>query len=627
MARWTVQDAAELYGIPGWGLGLFGVNEAGHVTVQAGQRELDLSALADDLVARGIEPPILVRITDLLKARIDALAGAFGRAMAEHEYRGRFRGVYPVKVNQQRHVVEAVVRHSRPHHLGLECGSKPELMVVLAELDDPDAVIICNGYKDAGYIEMALIARKLGRDCVVVIEQMAELPLVLQAADRLGIEPSIGVRAKLYSPGAGHWKASTGSESKFGLGAEELVAAVRTLKQAGRLDALQLLHYHLGSQISSVRRIRDAAQEAARTYVELRRLGAPMGILDVGGGLGIDYDGSRTDFASSMNYDLDEYARTVVSVTGQVCDEAGVQHPILVTESGRATVAHCAALIVPVLDVVRRPETVSRELAKLKTDSVLELLEIERTVSDGNPHEVWHRASAVRERVSHRFNLGLSTLEERAAVEAHLWAIGRELIEQLGDDDLPEDLEGLPRQLADTYYCNFSVFQSVLDSWAVSQVFPVLPLHRLDERPGRRGVLADITCDSDGRIDRFPDLRDTKTALELHEPRPGEPYYLGIFLVGAYQEILGDLHCLFGATNTVQVCCDEGAVGYRVESFVPGDRTRDVLRCVQYDHEALLDRMRDAVERAIDAGTLEGDDGARLLRNYREGLAGYTYLE
>ena len=626
MARWTVEDAAELYSIPGWGLGLFGVNQEGHVTVNTDGRELDLSMLADDLVARGIEPPILVRLTDVLKARIDALAGAFGRAMSQEEYKGRFRGVYPVKVNQQRHVVEAVVRLSRPHHLGLECGSKPELMVVLAELDDPEAVIICNGYKDREYLEMALIARKLGRDCIIVIEQAAELPLVLEIAGRLGIRPALGVRAKLYSPGAGRWKASAGSGSKFGLNAEELVSLVRTLKKADQLDALQLLHYHLGSQISSIRRIRDAAQEAARTYVELRRLGAPMGILDVGGGLGIDYDGSRTDFASSMNYDLDEYARTVVSITAQVCDEAKVEHPILVTESGRATVAHSSVLIVPVMDVGRRPVTVSPQLAKFQSDSVQELRDLQKELSGRNPQEVWHRATAVRQKVSQLFALGLSTLEERAAVEAYLWSIGRKLLRRFDPEDLPEDLETLPRRLADTYYCNFSVFQSVPDSWAISQIFPVVPLARLDERPMRRGVLADVTCDSDGRIDKFADLRDIKSALELHELKKDEPYYLGIFLVGAYQEILGDLHNLFGDTNAVHVSSADTARGYRVDSYVEGDRTSEVLRYVQYDHEVLLDRMRQAVERAIDAGTLEVKEGAVLLRNYRAGLAGYTYL-
>jgi arginine decarboxylase len=627
MERWTVEDAAELYCVPGWGLGLFGVNAAGHVVVRANDSEIDLKLLTDDLVARGIEPPILIRLTDVLRARIDALALAFRRAIEGEEYRGRFRGVFPIKVNQQRHVVEAVVRLSRPHHLGLECGSKPELMVVLAEMDDPEALIICNGYKDAEYIEMAMIARKLGRNCVIVIEQPDELEQVLSIADRLGISPLLGLRAKLDSPGAGRWKASAGPGSKFGLNAEDLVGTVSRLREAGELAGLRLLHYHLGSQISSIRRIRDAIHEAARTYVELRRLGAPMGILDVGGGLGIDYDGSRTDFASSMNYDLDEYARTVVTTTAQVCDDTGFEHPDIVTESGRATVAHSSVLVTPVLGVSQRPQEVAGPLAELRSDAIDELIEIEGSISGRNPLEVWHRASAVRDRTSQLFSLGISNLEERAAVEARLWSIGRKLLRRFGEEELPEDLESLPRQLADTCYCNFSVFQSVPDSWAVSQIFPVVPLARLDERPTRRAILADLTCDSDGKIDRFADLRDIKYALEVHDQVPGQPYYLGIFLVGAYQEILGDLHNLFGDTNAVHVSSAPTARGYRVDSFVEGDRVSEVLRYVQYDHEALLDRLRNAVERAIDAGSLEVDEGARLLRNYRQGLAGYTYLE
>ena len=627
MARWTTEDASELYSIPGWGLGLFEVNEAGHVEVRAGDSRIDLQLLTEDLVARGISPPILLRLTDVLEARIEALVGAFGRAIEEEGFRGRFRGVFPIKVNQQRPVVESVVRLSRSHHLGLECGSKPELMVVLAELDDPEALIVCNGYKDAAYIEMALIARKIGRHCVVVIEQPAELELTLQIADRLEIEPLLGLRAKLDSPGAGRWKDSAGPSSKFGLGAEGLVDAVARLRKAGRLDALRLLHCHMGSQISSVRRIRDAIQEAARTYVELVRLGAPMGLLDVGGGLGVDYDGSRTDFASSMNYDLDEYARTVISTAARVCDDAGVEHPDVVTESGRATVAHSAVLVTPVVAANRRPRRVSGRLGSVRSDAIEELIEVEASLSGRNPLETWHRAGAVREETLRRFDLGLCGLEERAAVEARFWSIGQKLLRRLGEGRLPEDLEHLPRLLADTYYCNFSVFQSMPDSWAVDQVFPVVPLSRLDERPTRRAVLADLTCDSDGKIDRFADLRDIKYALEVHDPSPGEPYWLGIFLVGAYQEILGDLHNLFGDTNAVHVSGAPTARGYRVDSYVEGDRVSDVLRYVQYDHEALLDRLRNAVERAIDDGRLEVGEGTRLLANYRQGLAGYTYLE
>ena len=624
--RWTLDDARELYNVAGWSQGLFDVGAKGTVEMCAGATPLDLKQLLDDLVERGIDMPVLVRFSDVLRARVDALAGAFHDAIAELGYGGVFRGVYPIKVNQQRQVVEEVVRFGRPHSMGLECGSKPELMVVLAELEDPDALIICNGYKDADYVEMALIGRKLGRNCVLVVEQLTEVEAILRIAQELGIEPLLGVRTRLGAVGTGRWKSSSGDRAKFGLSADELVAAVHMLRDFGFLDSLRLLHFHIGSQVSSIRRVRDAVREATRIYSELCRMGARMGFLDVGGGLGIDYDGSRTNFDSSMNYDLPEYARTIVGIVQEICDAAEVAHPAIVTEAGRALVAHSSMLIVPVLEVSHRGAALDDGPTVADYDSLGEIREIQDGLTARNPQETFHTLNEIRDQTLMRFDMGLCDLEERAAVEAAYWATCRRLWKRVvAHGGVPEELEPLERRLADTYYCNFSVFQSLPDSWAIDQLFPILPLHRLLERPTRRGVLVDITCDSDGRVDRFVDLKDVKRALELHRPND-EPYYLGVFLLGAYQEILGDLHNLFGDTNVVHVLAADTPRGYRIEAYVEGDTVAEVLRYVQYDHEALLARVRQAVERAYDSGALDVKDGSRLLKTYKRGLGDYTYL-
>ena len=624
-AAWTLADADETYGISGWGLGLFEAGAEGSLQVRTEHGPIDLHQLAGDLAERGIDLPVLVRFPDVLEARVSDLAGSFRRAMEANAYRGSFRGVFPVKVNQQRHVIEDLVRLFRPHHMGLESGSKAELMVAIAHLDDPDALVICNGYKDAEYIDMALLSRTVGRNTTIVVEQPTELELIVQRAEHLGVVPSLGLRTRLNSSGAGRWQASSGDSAKFGLGPRELLAAVRELRDLGGLDWLRLLHFHLGSQIPALHLLRDAVREAARTYVELARLGAPMGILDVGGGVGIDYDGAQSpDRESSIDYGLREYCAAVVEVVAEVCNAAGVPHPILVTESGRALVAPASVLIVPVLEVAHRSEEVDEELFDVDSVEVSALREILAELSGSSDAiSVWSEVDLIRGGVNLLYARGAASLEEKAAVDQLSWSIARRL-HRLAGGVLPEELVELEHALADTYFCNFSVFQSLPDSWAIDQLFPVVPLHRLDEAPTRRATLADLTCDSDGKVDRFTGPEGPRPSLPLHEPN-GVPYLLGVFLVGAYQETLGDLHNLFGDTHAVHVRGAATARGYRVESFVEGDRCDEVLRYMQFDPDALFDRVRGAVERAVDRG-LALRDGKRLIRAYREGLGGYTYL-
>ncbi len=630
MQTWTTADSAELYGIPNWGRDFLAISPAGHLMVAprgAAGSKLDLKDLVDDMERRGISLPLLVRFSDLIEARVRVLNEAFQGAIKEYEYKGVYRGVYPIKVNQQRHLVEEMLRFGKPYHLGLEAGSKPELLVVMALLDDPDAIIICNGYKDSEYVETALLAQKLGRRPFIVVEKASEIALCIEVSRKLGVRPNLGIRAKLASRGAGRWEASAGDKAKFGLTIQELVAAIEELRSQDMLDCLKLLHFHIGSQVSAIRSFKDALKEASRVYVEMVKLGAPMGYMDCGGGLGVDYDGSSTNFASSVNYSIEEYAADVVSAIQFACDEASVAHPTLVTESGRALVAHHAMLIVNVLGVGEHP-TGGEAVAPGEGDpDVLhDLYEAVSTVSRKNYQSAWHDGQAARQEILSRFNLGLLDLQQRARGEHMFWQLAGRIARILPElPYVPDEFEKLDRTLADTYFCNFSVFQSMPDFWAVDQLFPVVPIHRLDERPTRRGILADITCDSDGKVDKFIDLHDVKDVLELH-PINNQPYYLGVFLVGAYQEILGDLHNLFGDTNTVQVTIDD-KVGYRLDHVVEGDRVTDVLSYVQYDRKGLVRRMRTACEKAVRAGTLNMEETAQVMQVYQQGLDGYTYLE
>ncbi|KAB2964753.1 MAG: biosynthetic arginine decarboxylase [Thermoanaerobaculia bacterium] len=628
--KWTVEDSLDLYNIRQWGNNYFSVNEKGNLIAQPGgpgAPALDLKELVDEVRRRGIAPPLLIRFSEILKARVTELNESFLRAIAEYGYRGTYRGVYPIKVNQERYVVEKLVEAGRPYHFGLEAGSKPELLAVMAMLDDEEAIVVCNGYKDEEYVETALLATKLGLHVILVVEKFSELALIASVAERIGVRPALGVRARLSARGAGHWEASGGDRSKFGLGARGLAEAVKFLRDRELLDCLQLLHFHLGSQISSIRNVKEALREAVRTYCELAKLGAPLGWLDVGGGLGIDYDGSQTNFSSSMNYTLQEYANDIVFGTMELCDADGVPHPTLVSESGRALVAHHAALVVEVLGVGEfRVGALPEALPEGAPAPVRYLFDTYREVSRKNLLEAYHDATGYREEALSLYNLSHLSLTERVMTEDIYFALCQKILRMVRElPEVPEELEGLERQLSDTYFCNFSVFQSLPDSWAIDQLFPILPIHRLLEEPTRRAVLADISCDSDGKIDHFIDRRDVKPVLELHAFGEDD-YYLGIFLVGAYQEILGDLHNLFGDTNTLHVVLDEGG-GYHIDHVLTGDTVADTLKYVSYDRDDLVARVRRAAERALRSNRMTFEDSKTLLRVYEQGLAGYTYLE
>jgi arginine decarboxylase len=628
--KWTVDDSLDLYNIAQWGNGYFSACERGDLIVQPGgpgTPSINLKDLVDEVRRRGIAPPLLIRFSEVLKARVTQLNEAFQRAISEYGYRASYRGVFPIKVNQEHYVVEKLVEAGRPYHFGLEAGSKPELLAVMAMLDDEDAIVICNGYKDEEYVETALLASKLGLHVILVVEKFSELELIRTVSERTGIRPSIGVRARLSARGAGHWEASGGDRSKFGLGARGLAEAVRYLRDHSLLDCLELLHFHLGSQISSIRNVKEALREAVRTYCELSKLGAPLGWLDVGGGLGIDYDGSQTNFSSSMNYTMQEYANDIVFGTMELCDADGVPHPTIVSESGRALVAHHAMLVVDVLGVGEfRVGALPESLPEGTPAPIRYLFDTWREVSRKNLLEAHHDAAGYRDEILSLYNLAHLSLTQRVLAEDIYFALTQKILRLVRElDEVPEELEGLERQLSDTYFCNFSVFQSLPDSWAIDQLFPVVPIHRLHEEPTRRAVLADITCDSDGKIDRFIDRRDVKPVLELH-PFGEDDYYLGIFLVGAYQEILGDLHNLFGDTNTLHVTLAEGG-GYHIDHVLTGDTVTDVLKYVSYDRDDLVARVRRATERSLRSGRITFEESRTLLRVYEQGLAGYTYLE
>jgi arginine decarboxylase len=629
MRGWTIRDSLELYLVQTWGAGFFTINEAGRVEVRPGGNGgsgIDLLDLVGDLERRGLRPPLLVRFSDILASRVKGLCAAFESAIHEYGYGGRYRGVYPIKVNQQRQVVEEIIEEGAPHGVGLEAGSKPELLVALALLETPGALIICNGYKDRAYIETALLAQRLGRNTIIVIDRFREIDLLIKTSRELGIRPRIGVRARLTTKGAGKWVESTGDRSKFGLSAVEIVEAVERLRSEDMLDCLELLHFHIGSQITAIRAHKDALREASRIYVELHKLGARPSVIDVGGGLGVDYDGSQTNFHSSMNYSVQEYANDVVAFIQEACDASKVPHPDVVTEAGRAMVAHHSVLIFDVLGVNemvmgRPPEPVHEDDPKVLRD----LSEVWSGISRKNVQEAYHDALQLKEEASTLFSLGYLDLRARARVERMFWDCCEKILRIVRElPYVPEDLEDLEKGLADTYYGNFSVFQSAPDHWAVKQLFPVMPIHRLDERPTRRGVFADLTCDSDGKIDQFIDQRDVKDVLPLH-PYNGLPYYIGVFLVGAYQEILGDLHNLFGDTDAVHVRLDEQGRTV-VEHVVEGDEVHEVLAYVEYDQRQLIERVRRTIEAALREGTISLEESARLRKQYEQGLQEYTYL-
>ncbi len=631
LPKWSIEESRELFNIPEWGKGFFEINEKGNIVVlpeKNQKRSLDIKALVDALTDRGISPPLLIRFTDILRKRIEELQGAFDKAIAEYGYKGRYFGVYPVKVNQNRQVVEDIVEFGREWNFGLEAGTKAELLIVLASLDNPEAPVVCNGYKDDEYVEMALWATKLGRKVFIVVEKPSEVDLILKWARRLRVKPLIGVRAKLSARGRGKWESSGGDKSKFGLFPAEILDAVEKLKAAGMSDRLKLLHFHLGSQITSIQSIKEAMRESSRIFAELVRMGIPISHFDVGGGLAVDYDGSKTNFSSSANYSMEEYASDVVSALAEICAEQGIEHPHILSESGRALVAYHSVLVFNVLGASELiSEEVTLEIPEEAPEAVANLAEILKNLSVKNFQESYHDALQVRDETLTLFNVGMMSLNHRALVERLFWAICYKIAKIIHTlDYVPDELEHLDRFISDTYYGNLSVFQSLPDHWAVKQLFPICPIHRLKERPARKATIADITCDSDGKVDQFVDLHDVRNTIDLHPLEPGKPYYLGVFLVGAYQEALGDLHNLFGDTNTVHVSVT-GRNKFRIDKTIEGDRVRDVLSYMQYQKRDIMNAIRASVEEGIEKRRISIKESARIKRFLEEGLEGYTYLE
>jgi arginine decarboxylase len=635
---WSAADGAALYGIDRWGDPYFAVSERGHVIVQPrGERggALDLVDLVGELQGRNLSLPLLIRFDDILEDRLERLHAAFERAIAQYAYRGRYQGVFPVKCNQQRHVVEQLVESGRRWHFGLEAGSKAELLIALSLLDDPEALLICNGYKDRRYIETAILARRLGRQPVVVIEQADEVERIIAASSELGAAPLIGIRAKLSTRSTGRWGSSVGEGAKFGLSIPDLLATVEALRSAGLLADLRLLHFHIGSQINDIAVLKDALQEAGQLYVELTRLGAPMGFLDVGGGLGIDYDGSRTATAASTNYSLQNYANDVVATVRECCEPHGVTMPTLVSESGRAIASHFSVLVFNVLGASRPPIT-APEPGDQEPLILRNLRDTFAVVSGNEPlpperlQEAWNDALKFRDDALAAFRLGYMSLPERAIAEQLTSACSATIAGRLEDlpagTPVPEELERLRASQAGTYYANLSVFRSAPDTWAIDQLFPVLPLHRLDEKPTRLGTLADLTCDSDGKLARFIDRGHSKALLELHELQADQPYWIGLFLGGAYQEVMGNLHNLFGSTNAVHIRLTAGG-RYSVDHVVRGDTNAEVLQAMEHEPLALLERLRVASEAAITRGDLAIRDARRLMDHLEGSLRQTTYLQ
>ncbi|HEX2093692.1 MAG TPA: biosynthetic arginine decarboxylase [Longimicrobiaceae bacterium] len=625
--QWTVEDSRELYNIGGWGIGYFGINEHGHVTVHPTkdpERGLDLFELAMDLEAQGVGLPLLLRFSDILRTRIATLTDRFHTAMQEFEYEGGYTTVYPIKVNQQRHVVEEIVAYGEEFGVGLEVGSKPELQAVLALTDRTDHIIVCNGYKDEEYMRLALMGQKLGHKVLIVLEKISEVDTLLKVAGDMGVTPTAGVRIKLSSAGAGKWSESAGEKSKFGLTSSQLVRVLDKLEAAGELEILKMIHFHLGSQIPDIRNVKLGMTEVSRYYVELRRTGVQIEYVDVGGGLGVDYDGSRSTTHASVNYSIQEYANDIIYSLAEACRENEVPMPHVISESGRALTAHHALLLINVIDLETQIAEFPEDIPDDSHPLVHELAATYRELDERNLREVYHDATFAKDQMQLHFNSGTLALRDRAHAEGLYLAIMNRVAklawkdEEEYDDILPE----LNAILVDRYFCNFSLFQSLPDSWAIDQIFPIMPIHRLDEEPTRRGTLQDMTCDSDGKIDLFAGWRKPKPSLELHTFRHGKPYILGIFLTGAYQEILGDLHNLFGDTNAVHIRLTPDA--YEIGDLVHGDTVTEVLNYVQFSAQDLVATFRRKVLRA---DGLSRNEANAFIADYIAGLAGYTYLE
>ena len=629
MSQWTISNSADLYRIEGWGAGFFKINDKGNVAVSPDTNggSIDLCNIVEDLVRRGVKPPHLIRFDGIIRQRAKTIYESFDKAIAEFSYQGNYTLTYPVKVNTQHSVVESVRQSANGRKIGLEVGSKPELLSVLAVHNTPNGLLLCNGYKDYQFIELALMASHLGLRPIVTVEQLYELDTILRASEATGVTPEIGLRMNPSSRGAGRWSGSAGENAKFGLALYEIIEAVKQLKARGMENCVKLLHFHMGSQITSINAIKKVMQEAARVYTELRKVCPGLEFLDVGGGLGVDYDGSRTNFDSSMNYTTEQYARDVVWEIASACDEANVPHPNIISESGRALVAHHAVLVTEVMDVAEVPDPPeSIEIDSARDDKLVELVNLYNDLSIKNCHETFSDALSSREELLQRFVQGNISLEDRAFAELTL----RYLFTRINNlkqslKHVPEDFEALEGMLKDTYFCNFSVFQSILDHWAIEQLFPIMPIHRLAAQPTRKAVIADLTCDSDGKIDKFIDLRGIQRYIDLHSYRGDQPYYIGVFLVGAYQECLGNLHNLFGDTNAVHVELDEDGIP-AITSIIEGDTIKEVLGYAQYTGEELLSGINYSIDRAVRGGMMSAEASAKFMQRYKESLGGYTYL-
>ena len=628
--RWSVAKSADLYQIRGWGNPYFTINDLGRVQVvpdpTRSEHTIDLFELVNDLDARGLELPLLLRFSDVLKDRVKRINECFHKAITEYDYKGLYRGVFPVKVNQQKHFIDEVVEFGAPWRLGLEAGSKPELLIALAAEQEPGGLVICNGYKDQKYIETALLAQRFDKTVIVVLERIEELDLMMRAFKKTGIRPCIGVRAKLGSKGVGRWADSVGDRAKFGLTTSEIVEVVDRLQANEMLDCLQLLHYHAGSQLSSIISVKTAIREAANIYCELAKMGAGMKYLDVGGGLAVDYDGSKSDFHASKNYNIQEYAYDIVAAIAEACTKVDIAHPIIISESGRAIAAHQSVLVFEIVgkNEVRFGVPVEPDP---KAHKVLKgLFETYGGIQPKNLQEAFHDATQIKEEADSLFKFGYLSLRERAQAEKLFWACCERILEAAKKlKRIPDEIVQLEQMMASIYYGNFSVFQSIPDSWAIDQLFPIMPIHRLDEEPTVKATLADLTCDSDGKVDHFIDIEDVKRVLPVHPFREEQRYYMGIFLNGAYQEILGDLHNLFGDTNAVHVRLDDEG-GYEIGHFVKGDEIREVLSYVEYEPGVMVERVRRQAERARRQGLITFDQVKLLMKHYEDSLGSYTYL-
>jgi arginine decarboxylase len=627
--KWIIDDSDELYNVSGWGKDYFSINKNGNITVKPGSDkvEIDLKELIDELQIRDVSLPVLLRFPGILDHRIETMSSCFARASEEYEFQGKYYNIYPIKVNQVRPVVEEIINAGKKFNIGLEAGSKPELHAVLAVTSSPDTIIICNGYKDEDFIELALLAQKMGKKIFLVVEKLNELKLIIQISKRLKLIPNIGIRIKLSSSGSGKWEDSGGDTSKFGLNSTELIEAIEIAREAKLLDAVKLIHFHIGSQITKIRKFKNALRECAQFFVQIRKLGCTIEYVDIGGGLGVDYDGSRSYSDSSVNYTIQEYANDAVFMLKNACEKNDLPHPNVITEGGRSLTAHHSVLIFDVLETTTTPEwDDDEEIGKGDNELLFELYNIYRNLSSVNLSESWHDAIQIREEALDLFSLGLLDLTTRAKVEGLFWSIAKKgNIIALEFKHLLEEFRSMQKLLADKYFCNFSLFQSIPDSWAIDQIFPVVPIHRLNEQPVKFGTLQDITCDSDGKIDNYISLRNYAHYLPLHSFKKGEAYYIGVFLVGAYQEILGDLHNLFGDTNAVHVVANKD--GYDIKTVIDGETIADVLEYVQFEPKKLVRTMEKWVTASVKEGKITAKQGKEFLANYRSGLYGYTYLE